>query len=63
MSVLLTKFRECREENHTPYRCDQIEKTPEVKVRTMIENKMTEVLIRWQTIKLVFSYDDLLFGV
>ncbi|XP_025200345.1 E3 ubiquitin-protein ligase RNF216-like [Melanaphis sacchari] len=38
--------RECREESHFPYRCDQIEKAPEVQVRTMIENKMTEVLIR-----------------
>lgn len=39
-------FRQCREESHFPYRCDQIEKAPEVQVRTMIENKMTEVLIR-----------------
>ncbi|XP_050436489.1 E3 ubiquitin-protein ligase RNF216-like [Adelges cooleyi] len=38
--------RECREESHFPYKCDQIEKSAEVKVRTMIENKMTEVLIR-----------------
>ncbi|KAL4148747.1 hypothetical protein QTP88_002912 [Uroleucon formosanum] len=38
--------RQCREESHFPYRCDQIEKAPEVEVRTMIENKMTEVLIR-----------------
>lgn len=38
--------RKCREESHFPYRCDQIEKAPEVQVRTMIENKMTEVLIR-----------------
>ncbi|XP_022167896.1 ATP-dependent RNA helicase DEAH11, chloroplastic-like [Myzus persicae] len=38
--------RQCREESHFPYRCDQIEKAPEVQVRTMIENKMTEVLIR-----------------
>jgi len=38
--------RECREESHFPYRCDEIEKAPEVEIRTMIENKMTEVLIR-----------------
>ncbi|KAE9521827.1 hypothetical protein AGLY_017779 [Aphis glycines] len=38
--------RKCREESHFPYRCDQIERAPEVEIRTMIENKMTEVLIR-----------------
>lgn len=38
--------RVCREESHFPYKCNQLETAPEVKVRTMIENKMTEVLIR-----------------
>ncbi|GAB6021755.1 hypothetical protein CHUAL_004333 [Chamberlinius hualienensis] len=38
--------RLCKEPNHVPLRCDEIEKGNEVKMRTYIENKMTEALIR-----------------
>ncbi|VVC42654.1 Hypothetical protein CINCED_3A016054 [Cinara cedri] len=38
--------RICREENHVPLKCNEIEKTPELQIRTMIENKMSAVLIR-----------------
>ena len=35
--------RLCRELSHIPLRCDEIEKDNEVRKRTYIENKMTEV--------------------
>ncbi|XP_063221965.1 uncharacterized protein LOC134530755 [Bacillus rossius redtenbacheri] len=38
--------RLCKEPNHIPKRCDEIEKSDQVKLRTQIENKMTEALIR-----------------
>ena len=38
--------RLCKELNHIPLRCEEIEKDNEVRKRTYIENKMTEALIR-----------------
>ncbi|KAG5876148.1 hypothetical protein JTB14_021080 [Gonioctena quinquepunctata] len=38
--------RTCKEENHIPYRCDELEKDEEVKARVHVENKMTEALLR-----------------
>lgn len=46
ITYLFFSFRSCRGECHIPYRCDEIEKAPEVEIRTMIENKMSEALIR-----------------
>ncbi|CAH1170092.1 unnamed protein product [Phaedon cochleariae] len=38
--------RLCRQENHVPYKCDEVERDADVKARTYVENKMTEALIR-----------------
>ncbi|KAK6633276.1 hypothetical protein RUM44_003877 [Polyplax serrata] len=38
--------RMCKELNHIPLRCEEVEKSDEVKMRTFIENKMTEALVR-----------------
>ncbi|CAG9859328.1 unnamed protein product [Phyllotreta striolata] len=38
--------RSCKNENHIPYRCDEVEKDDEVKARVFIENQMTEALVR-----------------
>lgn len=38
--------RECREPSHIPLRCNEVEKEEDVKLRTYIEDKMTEALVR-----------------
>lgn len=38
--------RECRHVSHIPLRCSEIEYDEDVKMRTYIENKMTEALLR-----------------
>lgn len=38
--------RECRHVSHIPLRCNEIEYDEDVKMRTYIENKMTEALLR-----------------
>ncbi|CAG9827379.1 unnamed protein product [Diabrotica balteata] len=38
--------RSCKEENHVPYKCDEIEKDDDVKARIFVENQMTEALLR-----------------
>nr|XP_023018952.1 uncharacterized protein LOC111507827 isoform X2 [Leptinotarsa decemlineata] len=38
--------RLCKEENHIPYKCDELEKDEELKARLYLENKMSEALIR-----------------
>ncbi|KAJ8924800.1 hypothetical protein NQ315_000954 [Exocentrus adspersus] len=38
--------RSCKEPNHLPLKCNEVEKDEAVKARTYIENKMTEALIR-----------------
>ncbi|XP_050501008.1 uncharacterized protein LOC126880956 isoform X2 [Diabrotica virgifera virgifera] len=38
--------RLCKEENHVPYKCDEVEKDDDVKARVYVENKMTEALLR-----------------
>ncbi|GLV35265.1 lethal (2) k09913 [Carabus blaptoides fortunei] len=38
--------RECHEPSHIPLRCDEVEKEKDVKLRTYIEDKMTEALVR-----------------
>ena len=39
-------FRNCKEPNHIPLRCDEVEKPDEVKARIYIEDRMTEALVR-----------------
>lgn len=36
----------CREVSHIPLRCEEVEKEQDVKLRTYIEDKMTEALLR-----------------
>ena len=38
--------RKCQEANHLPLRCDEIEKKQQVDMRTWIENRVTESMIR-----------------
>lgn len=38
--------RSCKEPNHVPLRCDEVEHDAEVKTRVFIENRMTEALLR-----------------
>ena len=38
--------RSCKEPNHLPLRCDEIEQTNEIKMRTWIENKITQAMVR-----------------
>lgn len=38
--------RECRHEAHIPKRCNEIEYDEDVKMRTFVENRMTESLLR-----------------
>lgn len=38
--------RLCKEPAHVPLRCEEVEKKDEVDMRTYIENKMTEALLR-----------------
>nr|CAD7261137.1 unnamed protein product [Timema shepardi] len=38
--------RLCKELNHIPLRCDEVEKSEEVKLRTYIEDRMTQALVR-----------------
>jgi TRIAD3 protein (E3 ubiquitin-protein ligase RNF216) len=38
--------RLCREVSHIPLRCEEVEKDDEVRMRTYIENKMAEAMIR-----------------
>lgn len=39
--------RLCKEPSHIPLRCEEVEKDADVQVRTYIENKMTEALVRY----------------
>ncbi|CAG2064970.1 unnamed protein product, partial [Timema podura] len=38
--------RLCKELNHVPLRCDEVEKSEEIKLRTYIEDRMTQALVR-----------------
>jgi hypothetical protein len=38
--------KECKEQNHLPLRCDEVEKDDEVKARTKLENAMALAMIR-----------------
>lgn len=38
--------RSCKEPNHLPLRCDEVEKKDEVDMRTSIENRINEAMIR-----------------
>lgn len=38
--------RQCKEPSHLPYKCDEIEKPDDVKLRIYVENKMTEALLK-----------------
>lgn len=39
-------FRLCREPSHIPLRCEEVEQDEETKMRTFIENRMAEAMIR-----------------
>ena len=41
-----TCFRLCREDNHVPLRCEEIEKRKDTDMRTFIEKRVTEAMIR-----------------
>ncbi|CAD5120571.1 DgyrCDS9136 [Dimorphilus gyrociliatus] len=43
---LKSSCRKCRELEHTPLSCEEIEKADETRIRAMIELKMTEAMIR-----------------
>ena len=43
---LLKYYRLCKEESHIPLRCEEVEKQNETDMRTYIENKMTEAMVR-----------------
>ncbi|CAH1115578.1 unnamed protein product [Psylliodes chrysocephalus] len=49
--------RLCKEENHVPYKCDEVEKDEDVKARVFVENQMTEALLRkcWKCDKSFFK--------
>eukprot|EP00088_Acartia_fossae_P053664 TRINITY_DN6122_c0_g1_i5.p1 TRINITY_DN6122_c0_g1~~TRINITY_DN6122_c0_g1_i5.p1 ORF type:complete len:740 (+),score=192.63 TRINITY_DN6122_c0_g1_i5:286-2220(+) len=38
--------KECKEENHLPLKCEEVEKDDEIKARTKLENAMAEAMIR-----------------
>ena len=38
--------RACGEPNHIPLRCDEVEKKDELDMRTFIENRVSEAMIR-----------------
>jgi len=38
--------KDCKEENHLPLRCEEVEKNDEVKARTKVEDAMTEAMVR-----------------
>ncbi len=40
------KFRLCKEPNHIPLRCDEVEKGVELEMRKFIEEHVTEAMIR-----------------
>nr|CAD7570285.1 unnamed protein product [Timema californicum] len=44
----------CKEKSHTPLRCDEVEKEKETQMRTEIEDRMTEALVRCP----LFTNDD-----
>lgn len=46
--------RQCQHTAHIPLRCNEIEYDEDVKMRTYIENKMTEALLRY--LYLLFYY-------
>jgi TRIAD3 protein (E3 ubiquitin-protein ligase RNF216) len=42
----LFEFRLCKEPNHIPLRCDEVEKGIELEMRKFIEEHVTEAMIR-----------------
>ncbi|XP_049833243.1 LOW QUALITY PROTEIN: uncharacterized protein LOC126276571 [Schistocerca gregaria] len=51
--------RKCKELSHIPLRCEEVEKPEEVKIRTYIEDRMTQALIRtcWRCEKKFIKID------
>ena len=39
-------YRLCREPSHIPQRCDEVERRGETSMRTFIENRMSEAMLR-----------------
>lgn len=39
-------YRFCKEPNHVPLRCEEVEKQHQKDTRTFLENKMTEAMVR-----------------
>ncbi len=46
MIYRLILFRLCKEPNHIPLRCDEVEKGIELEMRKFIEEHVTESMIR-----------------
>ena len=46
VDMVYLRFRLCKEPNHVPLRCDEIEKQGETSMRAYIENKMSEAMLR-----------------
>lgn len=40
--------RLCQQPSHIPFRCNEVEKEADIKMRTYIEDKMTEALVRYE---------------
>lgn len=45
-NYLSLSSRNCHEESHVPLRCEEVERPKDLKIRTEIEEKMTEALVR-----------------
>ncbi|KAK7065166.1 hypothetical protein SK128_014878 [Halocaridina rubra] len=43
---LIDSCRKCKEPSHIPFRCEEIEKKPQMNARTFLENEMAEAMIR-----------------
>lgn len=43
--------RKCRHESHLPLRCNEIEYDEDVRIRTAIENKMSEAMLRFKCVR------------
>jgi hypothetical protein len=50
-------FSKCKEPNHLPLKCEEVEKDEEIEARRAIEERMTEALIRL-VIHLIFQSID-----
>ncbi len=45
-NIHIQKLRQCKESSHVPLRCDEVESSEEVRMRTWIEKRVSEAVIR-----------------